>query len=555
MDLTFADPFYEVSALVLFAACIGLLGMLLRQPLIVAFLVVGILAGPSVLGFVTTSNYIGLMSKMSIAVLLFLVGLKLDVKLVRSLGRVALATGLGQVVFTAVVGAVLCLAMGIDIVPATFIAIALTFSSTIIIVKLLTDKREIDSLHGKIALGFLIVQDIVVVLSMVVLSAFGFDSEASDVHASATIIGIVVFLLFIALFIRYAATGIMNIVSRSQELLIVFGVGWAVSLGAICDAIGFGMELGGLLAGVSLASTQYRDAVSSKLSSVRDFLLLFFFVGLGASLDVAAVGQEVGRSIALSVFVLVGNPLIVLVIMRAMGYQPRTGFLAGLTVAQISEFSLIFMAMGATLGYVEARYVGLVTLVGLITITVSTYMITYSHTLYEFLSPLLKKFKPNGKLNALEHVDTSTAKEYDVLLIGLGRYGVKIGNSMEVAGLSVLGVDFDPAALQHWMEGNRPGIYGDVTDRDFVSHLPLSHCRVILVTIPGQSADLTSAEPIRAILEAFRDANFLGKIILTVRSDVEFPELLLDPRTTVFRTFDDAADRAVERILDLMHTE
>ena len=154
LNFAFEHPFYEIAALILLAAAIGLLGLMLKQPLIVAFIAAGILAGPDALGIVSRADYIHILSEMSIAVLLFLVGLKLDLKLVRTLGPVALATGLGQVTFTVVFGFLICLAMGIDWVSALYVAIALTFSSTIIIVKLLSDKREIDSLHGRIALGF-----------------------------------------------------------------------------------------------------------------------------------------------------------------------------------------------------------------------------------------------------------------------------------------------------------------------------------------------------------------------------------------------------------------
>lgn len=169
---------------------------------------------------------------------------------------------------------------------------------------------------------------------------------------------------FVIAFIRYVADRLLGQIARSAELLVIFAVGWAAGLAAVGDAIGFGKELGGLLAGVSLASTPYREAIVSRLASLRDFLLLFFFIALGAGLNLQGLGDELVAAAVLSVFVLVGNPLIVLAIMGAMGYRKRTGFLAGLTVAQISEFSLIFMAMGVNLGHVSESALGLVTLVG-----------------------------------------------------------------------------------------------------------------------------------------------------------------------------------------------
>src|SRR6056297_1281723 len=389
--------FYEIAALLVLAAGVGFVGLMLRQPLIVSFIAVGILSGPSVLGIARSDAQIDLLAELGIAVLLFLVGLKLDVQLVRTLGGVALATGLGQIVFTSLFGFVICLALGMDPVTGAYVAVALTFSSTIIIVKLLSDKREIDSLHGRIALGFLIVQDVVVVIAMIALSAIGVGGAAEGEGALTEVLRVLGYgcamLAFVLLFVRYLANPLVERLSQAPELLVSFAIGWAALLAAVGHYLGFGKELGGLLAGISLASTPFREAIAARLASLRDFLLLFFFIALGASLDLSVLGASVGPAIVLSLFVLIGNPLIVLAIMAMMGYRKRTGFLAGLTVAQISEFSLIFMAMGVAIGHVPEEALGLVTLVGLVTIAASTYMITYSHQLYAVFEPVLGIFE------------------------------------------------------------------------------------------------------------------------------------------------------------------
>ena len=187
-DIVSGYVFYEISALLVLAAAVGFAGLLLRQPLIVSFIAVGILAGPSRLDIVRSDEQINLLAELGIAVLLFLVGLKLDIKLVRTLGPVALTTGLGQVGFTSVIGFAIGLALGFDAVTSLYIAVALTFSSTIIIVKLLSDKREIDSLHGRIALGFLFVQDLVVVLAMIALSAIGVGTTEEAAYTEVLLV-------------------------------------------------------------------------------------------------------------------------------------------------------------------------------------------------------------------------------------------------------------------------------------------------------------------------------------------------------------------------------
>jgi Kef-type K+ transport system membrane component KefB len=555
--VTFDHTFYEIAALVLLASAAGLVGVMLRQPLVVAFIAVGIVAGPDVLGLATSTEYIALMAEISIAVLLFLVGLKLDLKLVTSLGPVALATGLGQVSFTAVFGFLICLALGIDWVSSIYIAVALTFSSTIIIVKLLSDKREIDSLHGRIALGFLIVQDIVVVLVMVTLSALGvgIGEEAGFADVARALGSGIAILGLIALFIRFAADPVLHRVARSSELMVVFAVGWALSLGAVGDWLGFGMELGGLLAGVSLASTQYRDAIGSRLSSLRDFLLLFFFLGLGASLDLSTLGEQTGAAAVLSLFVLIGNPLIVLAIMGYMGYRKRTGFLAGLTVAQISEFSLIFMAMGISIGHVTEESMGLVTLVGLVTIALSTYMITWSHQLYSLLEHWLDPFE--RKLAHREDSDgedgaQAEAGGYEFILFGLGRYGGEIGRRLIEHGHSVLGVDFDPEALDAWRKAGHHGRFGDATDPEFAGLLPLKNARAVISAVPRASVVLTDADPRLALLHGLRSQGFTGKIAVAMHTPTDIGMLKGQGADVILTPFSDAAEFAVaalEKIL------
>lgn len=173
MESAFGSIFYELAALFSLAAVIGIAGLLLRQPLIVAFIATGIIAGSDALDIVRSTEHVDVLAQIGIGILLFLVGLKLDIQIIRNLGPVAVATGLGQVVFTSVFGFAICIALGLDALTSTYVAVALTFSSTIIIVKLVSDKGELDSLHGRIALGFLIVQDIAVVVAMVALSALG----------------------------------------------------------------------------------------------------------------------------------------------------------------------------------------------------------------------------------------------------------------------------------------------------------------------------------------------------------------------------------------------
>ncbi|HKK97949.1 MAG TPA: cation:proton antiporter [Marivita sp.] len=545
--------FYEIAALLVLAAGVGFIGLMLRQPLIVSFIAVGILAGPSVLGIARSDAQIDLLAELGIAVLLFLVGLKLDFNLVRTLGPVALVTGLGQVLFTTVFGFLIALALGLDARTAIYVAIALTFSSTIIIVKLLSDKREIDALHGRIALGFLIVQDVVVVIAMIALSAIGVGGGSDGESAFGDVLRVLGYglamLAFVIFFIRYIANPLVERLSRAPELLVSFAIGWAALLAAVGHYLGFGKELGGLLAGVSLASTPFREAIAARLASLRDFLLLFFFIALGASLDLSVLGASVGPAIMLSLFVLIGNPLIVLVIMGAMGYRKRTGFLAGLTVAQISEFSLIFMAMGVTIGHVNAEALGLVTLVGLVTIAASTYMITYSHRLYAVFEPVLGVFERRSTEAELDS-DADAKQPHDVILFGLGRYGLGIAGALQDRGMRILGVDFSPEAVRYARAQGYDVIFGDATDPEFVAHLPLRHARWLVLAVPAHDTGLTHDDPRNSLLSAARDLGFDGKVAVAAHHETAAAALAAAQADLVLMPYRDAAFAAARMITE-----
>ncbi|NEX45686.1 cation:proton antiporter [Pseudotabrizicola algicola] len=542
-------PFAEIALLLVMAAGVGLFGMVLRQPLIVSFIAVGLIAGPSALDLVHSDAQIDLLSELGIAVLLFLVGIKLDVKLVRTLGAVSVLTGLGQVAFTAAFGYLIGLALGLGALTSLYVAVALTFSSTIIIVKLLSDKREIDSLHGQIALGFLIVQDLVVVLAMILLSAIGIGAADAG-HGGASVTGVLAagvgMVAAVVLFVRYVATPLTTRLARAPELLVIFALALAAMFAALGDAVGLGKEVGGLMAGVALASTPYRETIAARLAPLRDFLLLFFFIALGATLDLSLLGTHAFGAAVFSLFVLVGNPLIVLVIMGALGYRKRTGFLAGLTVAQISEFSLIFVAMGVSLGHVGEDALGLVTMVGLVTIAASTYMITWSHHLYALFEPLLGVFERKGTPREPSEAGSHKAHGFAVIIFGLGRFGTAIGLRLKRRGLSVLGVDFNPQAVARWRALGLEAEFGDASDAEFVAELPLAAARWVVSTVPIHPTGLSHEDARLTLLQSVRGAGFAGRIAAASHGAAETDQLRHAGADTVLEPFQDAADRAVD---------
>ncbi len=545
VGMPFDNVFYQIAALLLLAAVLGALGLRLRQPLIITFIAVGILVGPAALGWVHPSDPVTLLGKLGVSLLLFVVGLRLDLNLVRSTGPVALVAGFGQVLFTGALGLLIALALGLTPLAALYTASALTFSSTIIVVKLLSDRREIDALHGRIALGILIVQDMVVILVMILLSSYATSGSHGGVGAAMLLTAAkgLAFLVLLGLLTRYVLPRLLHRLAASHELLVLFAIAWAVTLAAIGDYLGLTMEVGAFLAGVSLASTHYRAAIGARLVSLRDFLLLFFFIELGSGLGLHQLGAQLGPALALSLFVLFGKPLIVMAIMGAMGYHKRTSFLTGLSLAQISEFSFILAALGVSLGQIDAADRALITLVGLITIGLSSYLVLYSHRLYTWLAPalgVLERRVPHRE-QAIGDGD-APARRIDVILFGLGRYGNQLAAELRARGLRVYGIDFDPQTVSAWRARGWPAHYGDAEDPEFAAALPLREAGWIVSSIPDPQINLS-------LLHGARQQGYAGRVAMTAHHPWQAEALRAAGADEVLLPFRDAAHAAVDLLL------
>lgn len=531
--------FVSVALILALAVAAGAIAKLLRQPVVVSFIIVGILAGPTAFNLVEGAEEIRLFAKFGIAILLFLVGLKLDFHMIRSTGKVALVAGLSQVAFTAAVGFGIAMLFGFEATTAFYIAVALTFSSTIIIIKLIGDKRELDTLYGRIAVGILIVQDILVVAAMVVIVTIGRPGEGSVVtDLIVTLASSAVFLGVIAFASKFVLEKVLDWISKSPELTLLFGVAWAIVLAAISILIGLSMEIGAFVAGVSLASTAYRESLGARMVSLRDVMLLFFFIELGASLTFADALGQLWPAIVLSVFVLVGKPLIVFAIMGWMGYRSITSFRTGVALAQISEFSLILIALGYSLGQVDSAVLSLVTLVAVFTITVSSYLILYTDKLFPLMQGFMHLFE-RGKASAVD--EESQSLSFDAIVIGSGRFGTEVISGLISSGSSVLAVDLDPDALARARELGAETLFGDVGDPDFAKMLPIHQTGTLICTAPDRSTNTL-------LLESLKSLDYGGELYLTALDNQTAEMFAKEDRVTTIRPLKMAANRIVRQL-------
>src|SRR3989339_4400 len=339
------ELFFEIGAIIVVAAASAMVISRLRLPLVIAYILTGILVGPSVFALTRSPEIFEAMSKIGVAFLLFTVGLGLNWRNVRDVGGIALATGVGQVVVTSFIGFAIGQMLGFDALTSLYIAVAFSFSSTIIIVKLLYDKDELDTLYGRISVGFLLVQDLIAMFILLGLGALGTGASVPNV-VTQTLVKIALLIPLFWIVSTYVTPRLVAYAAKSQELLFVFSIGWCFLVAGLLYWLGFGVEMGALVAGITLSGTIFEREINARIRSLRDFFLLIFFVVLGTRLSMASIGTVIVPTIVFSAYVLVGNPILAMLVMRALGYHPRTGFLSGTTVAQISEFSFIVLTDG-----------------------------------------------------------------------------------------------------------------------------------------------------------------------------------------------------------------
>ncbi len=469
--------FAELSIIIGVAFAMSILMTLLRQPLIIGHIITGLLVGPIIASSLSPDTFT-LFSEIGIAILLFTVGLNLSPKTIKEFGSVALITGISQVLITSVAGYFLAFSIGFNHLTSLYIGVALAFSSTIIILKLISDRGDMETLYAKISIGFLLVQDFIAIILIFIIPLL--STENSSARDMSLIIGQGIILIALVLFVGfYFLPKINKFISKNIELLFLFATVWGLGIASLFKFTGFSIETGALIAGIALSNLPSRHEISARMTPLRDFFIVLFFIMLGTHMTTTSVMEILPQAIIFSVLVLVGNPLILMIIMGILGYKKRTGLQTGFTVAQISEFSLILVAMGVSFGHVNTRALSLVTLVGLITIFGSTYLILYSDKIYKYLSPYLSIFeRKSAKEKKLEVV------KYPIVLFGGNRVGFDFIEEFKKIGKPFLVVDHDPENVETL---RRQGInvdYGDAMDIDYLDSLELSQIELVVSTIP-----------------------------------------------------------------------
>jgi Kef-type K+ transport system membrane component KefB/Trk K+ transport system NAD-binding subunit len=498
--------FIELSIVILIAVVVAGIVRLLRQPLIIGYILTGIIVSPYFLNIVKSTDAIATFAQIGMVLLLFMVGLNLNPKIIKDVGKVSLVTGVGQVIFTSLVGFFIGQLLGFSTIVSIYIAIALTFSSTIIIMKLLSDKGDLETLYGRIAIGFLIIQDLIVIVILMVISSIPAGINFTTLALETVLKGVGVLLLLFLISV-YIFPQLTKAIAKSQEFLLLFSIGWCFAIASLFYYLNFSIEAGALLAGITLSLSPYHYEIGSKMKPLRDFFIILFFILLGSQMIFTNISQYIIPIIIFSIFILIGNPLIVMVLMGLLGYTKRNSFLAGLTVAQISEFSLILVALGVKVGHLTTDILSLVTIIGLITIAGSTYLILYANKIYPYLSKYLGIFERKGK-----KVDEHRYQKdgiYDIILFGYDRIGYDILESFKKIKKKFLVIDYNPETITKLAKEGFDCKYGDADDSELLNELNFSKIKMVVSTVHNLDTNLL-------LINKIRESN--KKAIITVVS-------------------------------------
>lgn len=512
--------FVELSIVLFIALLISFIMTKIKQPLLIGYIFTGIIAGPLFLNILSSTQGYETYSHIGVALLLFIVGLHLNLKLIKEIGFVSLLIGFAQIVLTTLFGFLISYIFGFDFFSSFLIGVALSFSSTIIIVKILTDMQEIDKVHGKLSMGILIVQDLVAVLMLMILATI--SSSTSNVLSydfmKIFLYGILA-LVGVLLFSKFVLERILDKIALSQDLLFIFIISWCFGVASIFGFLGFSIEIGALLAGVALASSPYQYEISSKVKPLRDFFIVMFFILLGSQMipvSQSATGNSFDYiltnfstiffpAIALSLFVIFLKPLIVFMLFNVFKFNSKVGFISGVSLGQVSEFSLIMIMLAQGMNLIKPEVVTLITLIAIITIIVSTYFMTNSVKLYNNFSSFLRHFE---FFTPQKESIAEVAKKHEILIFGYDRIGYGLLKSIKKMDKKYLVVDYNPLVIKKLKSNGITCVYGDANDSEFLSEFDIEDVEMLISTIPDVETNLI-------LFNNFKKRNNTGIVILT----------------------------------------
>jgi Kef-type K+ transport system membrane component KefB/voltage-gated potassium channel Kch len=479
MDTVFSG----LSLIIVIGAAIALLMRLINQPLIIGHILTGIIVGPAVFHVAKSPDTLALFSDLGIALLLFIIGLGLNPQILREVSKTATYVGVIQVGVITALGWAVGRALGLGSTPAAFLGVSLAISSTIIILKMLSDKREQSRLYGKIAISVSLVQDLIAIALVVVTSAG--NTKTLAVGTSLTLAvkgGALAFLIYFVsnrLLPRFH-----RLVADSQEFLFLFAIAWGLGSAALFQKIGLSSEIGALLAGICLATQAYAQEIAARLRPLRDFFVIVFFIALGANLNLHHIGPKLSVILVSALIVIIAKPLVSMAVLGYLGYTKRTSFKASVALAQVSEFSIVLVLLAEKRGLIDSSLVTAITFIALCSIAASSYLIIFSDRIFGWLEKFLGIFERRET-----HGETALPRNYELVLFGYQKGGHEFVKAFRQLSKDFVVIDYDPEVIDVLEQRKIHHIYGDATDVELLEEANVAKARLIVSTITDFQAN------------------------------------------------------------------
>ena len=498
--------FFQLGIIIIITAIAAFILRLVKQPQILAYVLVGVLLSP-LLKLVTDTSLIESMSLVGVAFLLFIVGLEIDIK---SLRNVAFVSSLGstiQIIILFGFGYLISLLLGFLSLEAAYIGLMLSFSSTMVVMKLLSDKRELNTLHGRIVVGTLLTQDVVAILALSILTS---------VNGFTVVLFGISLVKFVSLFLisylasKYLFPDFFRFAARHQELLLITSLAVCFLFSLAFYSLGFSIAIGAFLAGVALGSLEYNLEIIGKVRSLKDFFSLLFFVSLGMGLSLGVIKEKWTLLLALLGLVLVLKPIVIMTICSLFKYTKKPSFLSALSLAQIGEFSLILAAQGLALGHISQDLFSLTVIITLVSITLTSYFIQFDQFFYRLLERPLRIFD-RFYTEGLEYLPTPARPK--IVLCGYNRIGYSILRDLDVVKKKVLIIDYNPEVITQLVREGYHCIYGEVTDDEIIERMGLAQISLLVSTVPDYTDNLF-------LIRKVKEVNKKASIFVTA-SDID----------------------------------
>lgn len=470
---------YDIGLVIVAATILAFIARLFKQPTLLAFIAAGILIGPVGFKLITNEEVILSLSEFGIAFLLFIVGLELDLRKLKELGKPTFFAAATQMIMAFLAGFLAGKLLSFSSITSAYLGFAAAFASTTVVLKFLAEKNEMYTLHGRFQLGILIVEDVFAVLALAALTTL----DSFSISSLAITMGKGIILFFIAILCgTFIFPNLFGKAAKNQELLFLSAISLSFIMAYLSIQLGFSIAMGSFLAGMSIASLPYSYEIVGRMKSLRDFFATIFFVALGMQITFANISDYTSIIVFLLITLTV-TPVAVMTVLSLLGYGRKISFFSGLGLSQMSEFALVIAAQGLLLGHITKDTLSLIAVVMVLSITISSYLMKYDGQIYGLISGRLK-FLDKFKKSELE--DYIPDENYEFVLMGYDRIGYSILQTFSKIKKPFIIIDYNPDVIRKLKAEKIPCIYGDMADVEILEKAKVDSAKLIISTIPDR---------------------------------------------------------------------